>query len=126
MKQFSSVDEYIGDLSPTELEKVQMLRQIILQNVSVNEHIKWNSPSYIFEEEDRITFNVKGDTVKIVLHMGAKRKEDKTAKPILNDTSGIILWNSDIRGTITFESKEDILIKRLDFIHLIKNWLQIK
>ena len=40
--------------------------------------------------------------------MGAKRKEDKGGKPVIEDMTGLILWNSDIRGMISFDSTEDI------------------
>lgn len=125
MKQYTSVTEFLKDLDSNTLEQVQMLREIISQNIRVDEHIKWNSPSYLYEGEDRITFSVREGVVKVIIHMGAKRKEDKSAAPILVDKSGIIKWNSDIRGTINFENKEDILIKRLDFVHILKAWLDI-
>ena len=126
-KKYKTVDEFLNDLSDEKRSQVNELREIILStNTEIREHIKWNSPSYIFDNEDRITFNVvnKNDKVKLVLHMGAIRKENKGGKPIIEDLTGLISWNSDIRGMISFDSTEDILAKREQLTDIIQRWLK--
>lgn len=128
-KQYKTVDEFLSDLSDVKGSQVNELREIILaSNKELKEHIKWNCPSYIFKNEDRITFNVvnKDDNVKLVLHMGAKRKENKDGKPVIEDMTGLILWNSDIRGLISFDSVEDILAKREQLTVIIQRWLKVE
>lgn len=128
-KQYKTVDEFLSDLSDEKGSQVKELREIILSTAKeLKEHIKWNCPSYTFENEDRITFNVvnKDDKVKLVLHMGAKRKENKGGKPVIEDRTGLILWNSDIRGMISFDSTEDILAKREQLTGIIQRWLKMK
>jgi uncharacterized protein YdhG (YjbR/CyaY superfamily) len=56
--------------------QIDMLRSIILSvEPKLQEHIKWNAPSYVLNGEDRITFNLmnKESLVKLILHMGATR-----------------------------------------------------
>ena len=128
-KKYKTVDEFLSDLSDEKGSQVKELREIILSaDKELKEHIKWNSPSYIFENEDRITFNIvnKDDKVKLVLHMGAKSKEDKGGKPVIEDMTGLILWNSDIRGMISFDSTEDILAKREQLTGIIQRWLKVE
>lgn len=125
MKKYSTVIEFLADLEPSERDQVEALRKIIMSNLDVTEHVKWNAPSYVFDGEDRITFNTHGDEIKILIHMGATRKEDKNAKPILEDPAGIIKWNSNIRGTISFKDMDDIINKHPAFVDILKRWLAI-
>lgn len=128
-KKYKTVDEFLRDLNDEKGYQVKVLREIILStDKALTEHIKWNCPSYIFENEDRITFNIvnKDDKVKLVLHMGAKKKENKGGKPVIEDMTGLILWNSDIRGMISFDSTEDILAKREQLTGIIQRWLKVE
>lgn len=113
-------------MSQDKKAQVEELRKIIKSaSPGLEEHIKWNAPSYIHKGEDRITFNLlnKEGLVKLILHMGASRKEDKKAKPIMNDATGLIEWNSDIRGMILFRGIQDIRTKEESFTKIIKQWL---
>ncbi len=107
MQKYKTVEEFLEDLSEDKRLQVDTLRDIILGTESqLEEHIKWNAPSYVLDGEDRITFNLmnKQGVVKLVFHMGATRKEDKKGAPIMQDDSGLIEWSSDIRGTVTVTS----------------------
>jgi len=64
MKKYLSVKEFLDDLDEDTRKQVDALREIILANVPVSEHIKWNAPSYVFAGEDRITFNLHGEISK--------------------------------------------------------------
>lgn len=123
MKKYSTVTEFLTDLEPNKRDQVDALRKIILDNAGVTEHIKWNAPSYVYDGEDRITFNMYGEDIKILVHMGTKRKEDRKAKPVLDDPAGIIKWSSNIRGIISFKDIDDIASKRLALTDILKRWL---
>jgi len=125
---YTSVDEFLSELSDDRRQQVEALRRII-KNIDPNltEHIKWNSPSYILDGEDRITFNMHyPDQTMILIHMGATRKEDKKGTPILSDDFGLVKWNSDIRGTLSFKTLDEIAVNKDKIITLLKNWLSIK
>lgn len=122
------VEEFLNKLDADKRVLVDALREIILNSEpKLEEHIKWNAPSYVLDGEDRITFNLmnKQEVVKLVLHMGATRKEDKKGAPVMQDKTGLIEWNSDIRGIITFASIEDINSKLTALEKIIKHWLSI-
>jgi uncharacterized protein YdhG (YjbR/CyaY superfamily) len=128
MKKYTLVSEFLEDLSDDKKAQVQALRDIIIVEPGLTEHIKWNAPSYVLDGEDRITFNLrnKEEAVKLILHMGVTRREDKKAKPILDDTSGLVTWSSDIRGILSFNSLDDIESKKDSITEVIKQWLALK
>jgi len=128
MNKYLTVDEFLNDLNEDRRQQVEALRVIIKSvNPELIEHIKWNSPSYVLHGEDRITFNMHyPDQTMILLHMGATRKENKKADPIMNDTTGLIKWNSDIRGTLAFGGLDDIANSQADITKILSAWLLLK
>lgn len=129
MQKYKTVEEFLNSLDVDKRQLVDTLRDLILKTEpNLEEHIKWNAPSYVLDGEDRITFNLmnKQGVVKLVLHMGATRKEDKKGAPVLQDTSGLIEWNSDIRGTITFNEIDDIQSNLPALKIVLKNWLTVQ
>lgn len=126
MQKYKTVEEFLNDLEDAKRLQVDALREVIISaNPQLVEHIKWNAPSYVLDGEDRITFNLmnKQGTVKLVLHMGATRKENKQGVPIMQDESGLVEWSSDIRGMITFVSIEDVQSNVVALKRVIKDWL---
>ena len=128
MNKYTTVTEFLDDLDETRRVQVQQLRDIILKvNQNLGEHIKWNSPSYVLDGEDRVTFNIKNkqQLVKLVLHMGATRVEDKKGEPVMKDDAGLIEWNSDIRGVITFQDADDVESKKIAVAKILGDWLAV-
>jgi hypothetical protein len=128
MKKYKTLEEFFNNLNNNKRLQVDTLRDLILKTEpQLEEHIKWNAPSYVLDGEDRITFNLmnKQEVVKLVLHMGATRKENKKGAPIMQDDSGLIKWSSDIRGMITFTTAEDINSNLILLKKIIKDWLSI-
>ena len=126
MQKFNTVDEFLDSLDEDKKAQVLKLREWILSCSSgLTEHIKWNAPSYVYEGEDRITFSLlnKQNVVKLVLRMGATRKEDKKGKPVLNDKFSLIEWASNIRGYITFTDLDDVVSREKAVKQLIIEWL---
>lgn len=128
MNTYKTVNEFLNDLDEGKKSQVLQLREYILAaQPTLIEHIKWNAPSYVYDEVDRITFNLlnKEGVVKLVFHMGALRKEDKNGSPVLQDKFAVIEWVSDIRGYITFKNLEDVLVKEEAVKQLTAEWLAI-
>jgi len=128
MNKYLTVDEFLNDLTDDRRQQVEALRSIIKAvNPELTEHIKWNSPSYVLDGEDRITFNMHyPDQTMLLVHMGATRKETKKADPIMKDETGLIKWNSDIRGTLAFRSLGDIAQSEANITKLLSAWLLLK
>ena len=128
MRKYKTVQEFIEDLDKEKRAQVEQLRQIIFASEpGLAEHIKWNAPSYMHNDEDRITFNLmnKEGVVKLVLHMGALRKENKKGAPIFSDDTGLIAWSSDIRGVISFQDIDSINSNQEQLKGLLVRWLAI-
>ncbi len=128
MQKYKTVEDFINDLEDAKRLQVETLREIILKTAPhLEEHIKWNAPSYVLNGEDRITFNTmnKQGLVNLVLHMGATRKEDKKGSPVINDETGLVVWSSDIRGMITFASDENVQLKADSIKNILQKWLSI-
>ena len=128
MNKYLTVEEFITDLSDERQQQVQALRALIkTTHPELTEHIKWNAPSYVLDGEDRITFNMHyPDQTMILIHMGATRKENKKADPIMKDETGLVEWNSDIRGTVSFSSLDEIANSQADLTKILNAWLLLK
>ncbi len=126
--KYKTVPDFLASLPADKQDQVQILQQLILDlDYDLEEHIKWNAPSYVLDGEDRITFNVvnKDNQIKLVIHMGATRKEDKHGEPVLSNDHGIVQWSSDIRGYITFTNLEDVKSKSPSVKQVLADWLAI-
>lgn len=128
MKKYKTVQEYLEDLDSQNRAQVGLLREIILNlGISLQENIKWNAPNYVYSGIDRITFNTmnKQGKVKLIIHMGTSIKEDKKASPVMTNTSLDIFWNSNIRGTVSFDGIEDIKSKKDKIKETLIEWLKL-
>lgn len=128
MKKYESVEEFTSDLSLDNKIIFETLRSYILEsNALLTENIKWNAPNYVFCGQDRITFNImnKNKTIRVILHKGAKEKEDKNAKPIMDDPTNLISWNSNIRGTLEFATVQEVREQHTTLVNIFKKWLSL-
>jgi hypothetical protein len=67
---------------------------------TLTETIKWNAPTFCHAGKDRMTLMfLKPDRVGLILHTGAKQKEDKNAPQLYADDTGLLQWNSNVRAT---------------------------
>ncbi len=128
MKKYKSITDFLEDLSPEQKYQVQLLRKCILETEpSLVENIKWNAPNYVYNGADCITFNLmnKDQKVKILIHKGAKETEDKKAEPIFKDDLNLIQWNSNIRGTLTFNSMHEIEKNYVALQNIFRKWIHL-
>lgn len=104
---------------------VEEVREIILGvDKGITEHIKWNAPSFCFDGDDRITFNLsKSDSILLIFHRGAKVKDNKSKDPLFKDTTGLLEWLAPDRAVIKFQSIEDVADKKASLKKVVKLWL---
>ena len=108
----------------------QPLVEAVLKAISeecpgLTETIKWNAPTFCDDGKDRMTIMLhKQDRVSLILHTGARPKEDKKAPPLYQDDTGLLEWNSNIRATITFLYLTDFSSKRNLFKLAVKRWVE--
>ncbi len=127
MQKYKSLEEFFDDLKEPRKSEVEALRKIIFAAENdLKEQIKWNAPSYSFNHDDRITFNLfDPNSTRLVFHAGVKTKEDKKAPPIFDDETGLLEWNSNIRATASFENLKQISESKEELIKVIKKWLEV-
>ena len=127
MNKFKTVDEFLNGLDEDRRSQVLKLREYIFDvEPSLIEHIKWNAPSYVKEDEDRMTFNTmnREGVVKLVFHMGAIKTEDKNGQPVIDDAY-LIEWASDIRGYMTFTTLDEIIANKNEIKRTVQEWLAL-
>ena len=119
------VAEFIQTTSHPLKPAVEQVRDIILSvDKAITEHIKWNAPSFCFDGDDRITFNLsKRDYILLIFHRGAKVKDSKSKDPLFKDTTGLLEWLAPDRAVIKFQSIEDVAAKKTALKKVVKLWL---
>jgi len=102
-----------------------LLAAIVEESPGLTETIKWNAPTFCDDGKDRMTVMLhKKDRVGLILHTGARPKEDKNAPRLYTDESGLLEWNSNIRATISFFDLGEFLSKRDLFKKAVKRWIE--
>ncbi|MEO7530684.1 MAG: DUF1801 domain-containing protein [Sediminibacterium sp.] len=120
------VTEFMLSVKHPLKSAIEILRKLVLSiNKGITEHIKWNSPSFCFKDDDRITFNLhKSDCVMIVYHCGARGKEVRGKEPIFKDATGLLEWLSNERAVIKLYGLEEIQEKKGKLIKVVKQWIK--
>jgi hypothetical protein len=120
------VADFLLNLKHPLKRVIEVLREFILNShKGVTEHIKWNAPSFCFQDDDRITFNLhKNDCILIIFHRGAKVKDTKGKEPLFKDSTGLLEWLSNDRAVVKFYSLEEVTEKKAKLVKLVKQWIK--
>lgn len=101
-------------------EIIEIYDEIMQFFPNINSQIKWNAPSFFYNEIDCITFRVAPKNIfQIILHRGAKIKDNKNFD--FEDIYKIIDWKAKDRGVIDLKIKKhsnEIILKTL------ANWIK--
>lgn len=118
--------EFIANFDDERKQLVEALLAAITEaSPTLTENIKWNAPNFCYNGKDRLTLMLhKKDRVSLILHTGAKPKEDKKAPHLFTADTGLLDWNSNIRATITFLDLTDFLVKRDVFKKAVQQWIE--
>ncbi len=101
--QFTTVADYLDAQTPEVRAKVEVLRELVIaSDPTLVEIIKWNSPNFTLDGEDRLTVSVDGKgAVRLILHRGTAVAETKgSATSFAGDPSGLLTWHSDVRASL--------------------------
>ena len=120
------VEEYLNKLEHEHKEEIKEIRNIILSvNAVIYEQIKWNAPSFVFEGEDRITFNLRDKKfIRLIFHCGPKVK-DIDMKRLINDETGIVEWVSNNRAIVKFYDMNDVKAKESSLKEIVAKWIDV-
>lgn len=118
-----SVNVYMQKLEHPLKPVVEAIRSTILKaDPRITEGIKWNSPSfYCYGWFAAVNTRAKNG-VQVVLHHGAKVRNDTTLSSTVDDASLLLTWPSQDRAVLSFISTEDFQNKRGAFEKIIKQW----
>lgn len=124
--RYRSVEEYLAAQPAERLPVIQALRQLVLEaNPAAEEHIKWNSPSFVLAGVDQATISAQGKNgVRLVLHRGATTAENPdAASAFIGDPNGLLTWHSDIRASLLVTDLADLEHKRAAAVEVVRAWL---
>ncbi|POH70768.1 hypothetical protein C3B59_03605 [Cryobacterium zongtaii] len=124
--RYRSVAEYLTAQPAERLPVIQALRQLVLEaNPAAEEHIKWNSPSFVLAGIDQATISAQGKNgVRLVLHRGATTAENPdAASTFTGDPNGLLTWHSDIRASLLVTDLADLERTRAAAVEVVRAWL---
>lgn len=121
-----TVNQFLNELNHPFRNEIDHVRSIILAaSPLLSENIKWNSPNYSVDDEDRITMRIQPpkQQVQLIFHRGAK-KQDQPKERLIADSSGILTWKENDRALATFQSLEAIEKASSELTSIIQSWIQ--
>ena len=125
-ERFATVEDFLAAQPPPRRAEVESLRALVHEaDPSLIEIVKWNSPDYTLDGVDRLTINAAGKgPVRLILHFGTERAEDKSAAPTFaGDPDGLLTWHSNIRASIALPEPAKLTDERDAIISVIRAWL---
>ncbi len=131
-ERFATVEEFVDAQPPARRAAVEALRDLVREaEPALVEGVKWNSPNYTLDGVDRLTINAAGKgPVRLILHFGTQRVEDKSAAPSFDgDPTGLLTWHSDIRASLTMptdtaSSGDGFAGQRDQTMAVVRRWLE--
>ncbi len=121
------VTAFLNTLNHPFRSEIYFLRTYILNsNIHLRESIKWNSPNYCFESDDRITMRIHPtlNQVQLIFHRGAKVKEQPNEK-LISEDFGLLVWKGNDRAIATFKSMRDIEKSEMNLSIIINGWITV-
>lgn len=108
-------------------DAIEAVRRAILGvDLSIQEGIKWNSPSFKTHEWFA-TVNLRGkngdDRVWLILHAGAKAGPNLKARLANSDPEALLTWLGKDRAMVVFESKADVRGKKPALAAIVRAWI---
>lgn len=121
------VVEFLNNLEHPQKKEIEEVRKIILStNESITEHLKWNAPSFCFDNEDRVTFNLQGKGFfRLVFHCGAKVKDQAGDGTLFEDTTGLLDWVTTDRAMIKITDMSDVESKKEKLAAVVAKWIEV-
>lgn len=119
-----TVDAFLATLDHPAKAEILTLRQLILDaDPRIGEGIKWNAPSF-HTTEYFATFHLRGKAgVQLILHLGAKVRDNSTAGMTIADPQSLLTWLGKERASISFQDLAEIHAQQSAFQALIRAWI---
>ncbi|MEZ5937851.1 MAG: DUF1801 domain-containing protein [Hyphomonadaceae bacterium] len=120
MAKAPSVDDFLDKLSHARIDDIRALRRIILDtDKAITERVKWNAPSFCWQDDDRVTMRLHpGDRLELIFHRGVKARDAKGFS--FDDPTGRIKWADADRGVLSID---DPAQEKDDISELVAAWM---
>lgn len=119
------VETFLASLEHPFKQEILAIRQIILgADPGIAEGIKWKAPSF-HTSEYFATVNLRAkDGVQVILHFGAKKRDDLTARAAIADPELLLEWLASDRALVKFRDLKELDAKRSAFTNVIRQWIK--
>lgn len=118
----NEVDRFLANLRHPRKADIETVRAVILgADKRISEHVKWNAPSFVLQDDFATMKLQPANTVQVVLHRGAKRKAGAIT---VADPKGLLKWAAKDRAVVTFADAKDIQGKKAAFTAILKQWIK--
>ena len=118
-----TVEIFLAELDHPYKSAILALRRAILEaDPAIGEEIKWNAPSFRTSEHFATMHLRAKNGVQLILHRGAKKRDDG-ADMTIHDPESLLAWLGDDRASATFGSAEEIQAKRPALTEIIRQWI---
>ena len=119
------VTAFLDALQHPLRREIEQLRMAILSaHDGLAENVKWNSPNFAAQGEDRLTLRVHPPRqIQLIFHRGVK-KQPSPKEPLLSDGSGLLTWKETDRAVATFRSMAEIEEKKAALQQLVVEWIR--
>ena len=120
------VDAFLLKLKHPLKPELEAVRKIILgADPRIREGIKWNAPSFRFEEYFATAgLRPNANFVHVIFHKGAKVKDNSTVGMRISDPSGMLEWLAEERCAAKFHDLEDVRAKEPALRNIVKQWIR--
>lgn len=117
-----AVSAYMAALEHPHKALVEALRRAVLgADPAIAEGIKWNAPSFRTHEYFATTHLRTKDGVGLILHLGAKPKDQP--QPEITDPTGLLRWLAPDRAMVVFASIDDLHARQGALQAVLRQWL---
>ncbi|UII19179.1 DUF1801 domain-containing protein [Fulvivirga ligni] len=126
MPATQTVDQFLQELEHPMKDLILDIRNFIKDSDNqLDEHIKWNAPSFCLQDTDIITMKLfPPKRIQVIFHRGAKVKAQPENK-LINDESGILKWATNDRAIATFNNQSEFDDQKAAFAHIIAQWIKV-
>jgi hypothetical protein len=119
----AAVDAFMSTLKHPHKTTVEALRKIICSaDPSIEEGIKWNSPSFRTHEYFATTNLRAKEGIGVILHFGAKVRDVSSVK--IKDPDGVLTWLAKDRAIVNFAGADDMRTRKPAFQAVVRQWIK--
>lgn len=124
-KSDGDVDGLMRDLDHPLKAEIAAVRDVIrAAHPGIAEGVKWNAPSFRVADYFA-TINLRQrDAVMVVLHRGAKVKDDAAFAEGFPDPSKLLTWLAPDRATIKLRDMGEVVAQREPLAAVIHAWVE--